>query len=127
MLSLSPPGDDGGTAALESALAAIVLEMLELVSNGRGFQVIPFGDELTTWQAADFLNVPLRYLEEHHERDEILFVEAKRHRRVCSDDLSAYARKRDAKRSEAIRNRCETRKLSHLARTNRGHRLNMPL
>lgn len=101
-LSLALGGDDGRTVMLEPALAESVLDVLELVSNGRGFQVIPLGDELTTRQAADLLNVPLGYLEEILERGEIPFVESDGHRRVRADDLSAYKRKRDAKRSEAL-------------------------
>lgn len=101
-LSLALGGDNGRTVMLEPALAASVLDVLELVSNGRGFQVIPLGDELTTRQAADLLNVPLGYLEEILERGEIPFVESEEHHRVRAEDLSAYKRKRDEKRSEAL-------------------------
>ena len=101
-LSLALGGDNDRTVMLEPALAESVLDVLELVSNGRGFQVIPLGDELTTRQAADFLNVPLGYLEEILERGEIPFAESDGHRRVRADDLSAYKRKRDAKRSKSL-------------------------
>lgn len=101
-LSLALGGDNGRAVMLEPALAASLLDVLELVSNGCGFQVIPLGDELTTRQAADLLNVPLGYLEEILEDGEIPFVESDGHRRVRVDDLSAYKRKRDAKRSDAL-------------------------
>ena len=101
-LSLALGGGNGRTVMLEPALAASVLDVLELVSNGCGFQVIPLGEELTTRQAADLLDVPLGYLEEILDDGEIPFVESDGHRRVRANELSAYKRKRDAKRSDAL-------------------------
>ena len=81
-LSLALSGDDGRTVTLSPALAASVLDVLELVSSGRGFQVIPLDEELTTLQAAHLLNVSQRFLEELLDRGEIPFADSRR-KEVC--------------------------------------------
>lgn len=88
---------------LTPALAASLLEVLDLVSSGCGFQVIPVGTELTTQQAADILDVPREYLVKLLEKGEIPYVKKLRHRRIRANDLFAYKKKRDDHRSEILR------------------------
>jgi len=87
---------------LVPALAASLLEMLRLVSSGRGFRMIPIEAELTTQQAADLLNVSRPFLVKLLEEGEIPFAKTGRHRRVRADDLFAYKERRDAARSKAL-------------------------
>ena len=87
---------------LAPALAASLLEVLRLVSSGRGFRMIPVGSELTTQQAADLLNVSRPFLVKLLEAGDIPFTKTGRHRRVRADDLFAYKEQRDAARSNAL-------------------------
>jgi excisionase family DNA binding protein len=87
---------------LAPALAASLLEMLRLVSSGRGFRMIPVEAELTTQQAADLLNVSRPYLVGLLEEGKIPFVRIGRHRRIRAEHLFAYREKRDATRSRAL-------------------------
>ena len=87
---------------LAPALAASLLELLRLVSSGRGFRMIPVESELTTQQAADLLNVSRPFLVKLLEEGGIPFTKTGRHRRVRADDLLAYKEKRNAERSDAL-------------------------
>ncbi|MCY3995654.1 MAG: helix-turn-helix domain-containing protein [Rhodobacter sp.] len=101
-LSLALEDGKTQTATLMPALVASLLEVLRLVSSGRGFRMIPVGSKLTTQQAADLLNVSRPYLVKLLENDEMPFTKTGRHRRVKAEDLFAYKKKRDARRSEAL-------------------------
>ncbi|SMC82124.1 helix-turn-helix domain-containing protein [Primorskyibacter flagellatus] len=90
------------TVALAPALTAALLEILRLVSSGRGFRMISVEEELTTQQAADLLNVSRPFLVKLLETKEIPFTKTGRHRRVRANDLFAYKEKRDATRSDAL-------------------------
>lgn len=97
--------DDKGRAqpvTLSPALARSFLEVLRLVSSGRGFHLIPLDSQLTTQQAADILNVSRPHLIKLLERNEIDFDRVGRHRRIKASDLMAYKDKRDAKRAKAL-------------------------
>ncbi len=101
-LSLALEDGKTQTVTLMPALVASLLEVLRLVSSGRGFRMIPVGSRLTTRQAADLLNVSRPYLVKLLENDEMPFTRTGRHRRVKAEDLFAYKKKRDARRSEAL-------------------------
>lgn len=87
---------------LSPALAQSFLEVLRLVSSGRGFQLIPLDSQLTTQQAADILNVSRPHLIKVLERGDIQFEHVGRHRRVKASDLLAYKDKRDNERAAAL-------------------------
>ncbi len=87
---------------LSPALAQSFLEVLRLVSSGRGFQLIPLDSQLTTQQAADILNVSRPHLIKLLERHDIAYERVGRHRRIKASDLMAYKEKRDAKRAVAL-------------------------
>ncbi|MDE0347287.1 MAG: helix-turn-helix domain-containing protein [Boseongicola sp.] len=101
-LSLALDGGKAQSVTLTPALAASLLEVLRLVSSGRGFRMIPVESELTTQQAADLLNVSRPFLVKLLEEGDIPFTKTGRHRRVRADDLFAYKEKRDAARSDAL-------------------------
>lgn len=97
--------DDSGNTrpiTLSPALTHSFLELLRLVSSGRGFQLIPLDSQLTTQQAADLLNVSRPHLIKLLERNDIPFDKVGRHRRIKASDLLAYKEQRDAKRAAAL-------------------------
>ena len=101
-LSLALEGGEVHNLTLAPSLAASLLEVLRLVSSGRGFRMIPVGSELTTQQSADLLNVSRPFLVKLLEAGDIPFTKTGRHRRVRADDFLAYKEKRDAARSDAL-------------------------
>ena len=87
---------------LAPALAASLMEVLRLVSSGKGFRMIPVDAELTTQQAADLLNVSRPHLVKLLEDGDIAFHKIGRHRRVKAANLFEYKKKRDSDRSDAL-------------------------
>ena len=87
---------------LMPAIAFTFLQVLRLISRGKGFRVIPFGAALTTQQAADLLNVSRPFLIKLLEAGEIPFTKTGRHRRIRAEDLFAYKDKRDGERADAL-------------------------
>lgn len=87
---------------LSPAIANTFLQILRLISSGKGFKLIPVGAELTTQQAADHLNVSRPFLIKLLEAGDIPFAKTGRHRRIKAEDLFAYKAARDAQRGEAL-------------------------
>jgi len=97
--------DDKGKpqpVTLTPALAQSFLDVLRLVSSGRGFQLIPLESMLTTQQAADILNVSRPYLIKLLERNDIEYSHVGRHRRVKACDLLTYKDRRDSERAKLL-------------------------
>lgn len=101
-ISLAQPTGGTETITLSPALAASFMEVLRLVSTGRGFRMIPVDAELTTQEAADCLNVSRPYLIKLLENGEIPHIKTGRHRKVRASELFAYKQKRDHARSAAL-------------------------
>ena len=101
-LSLAVNDNDVRTVTLLPALTESLLEVLRLISSGRGFRMIPVEAQLTKQQAADLLNVSRPYLVKLLENEKIPFTKTGRHRRVRADDIFAYKDRRDAERSKAL-------------------------
>ena len=83
------------------ATAVMFAQILELLAQGRGVQIIPKEVELSTQQAAAMLNVSRPYLIGLLEADKIPFRRVGRHRRVRFDDLMDYKRQDDLGRRVA--------------------------
>jgi excisionase family DNA binding protein len=103
-VSLALAFNDGETRAitLMPSLTDTLLDILRLISSGRGFRMMPVEAELTTQEAADLLNVSRPYLIKVLEKGDIPFVKVGRHRRIRAEDLFAYKAQRDQDRSEAL-------------------------
>jgi excisionase family DNA binding protein len=101
-ISLAQPTGEAETITLSPSLAASFMEVLRLVSTGRGFRMIPVDAELTTQEAADCLNVSRPYLIKLLESGEIPHIRTGRHRKVRASEFFAYKQKRDGTRSSAL-------------------------
>jgi excisionase family DNA binding protein len=97
--------DDNGKPAeivLAPALSGLLMELLRYIGQGDAVTLVPVSQMLTTQQAADILNVSRPFLVSLLEKGEIDHVTVGRHRRVKAEDLFAYKKARDTKRSEAL-------------------------
>ena len=96
-------GEVGTEDALIIPRATVVMfaQILGLLAQGRGVQIIPKEVELSTQQAADMLNVSRPYLIGLLESGQIPFRKVGRHRRIKFEDLVDYQRQDDLHRRDA--------------------------
>lgn len=96
-------GELGGDDALVVPRQAAVMfaQILGLLANGQGVQVLPDSAMLTTQQAADYLNVSRPYLIKLLEDKQIPFTKVGTHRRIRFEDLREYAGRDDQERRRA--------------------------
>lgn len=67
-----------------------LFNMLKQMANGNAVTVIPTHAELSTQEAANFLNVSRPYLIKLLEQDKIPFTKVGRHRRIKFSDILKY-------------------------------------
>jgi excisionase family DNA binding protein len=89
-------GDDALVVPREATV--LLAQILALLASGEGVQVIPDAAELTTQQAADFLNVSRPFLIGLLEAGEISFRKVGTHRRIRFEDIREYKRRDDLQR-----------------------------
>lgn len=96
-------GELAGDDALVIPRAAMVMfaQILALLASGQGVQIFPDVAELTSQQAADFLNVSRPYLIALLEAGQIPCRMVGSHRRIRFEDLREYRRRDDLKRRKA--------------------------
>jgi excisionase family DNA binding protein len=94
--------DDGRVLTLPVAAARLLEHLLTEMAHGNAVTLIPVHAELTTQEAADYLNVSRPYLIRLLEENAIRFHKVGTHRRVRFQDLKAYKERIDAKREKAM-------------------------
>jgi excisionase family DNA binding protein len=94
-------GDDD-TLVVPRQVAVLLAQVLALLANGQGVQIMPDRAMLTSQQAADTMNVSRPYLIGLLERGEIPYEMVGTHRRIGFADLLDYKRKDDQRRRSAL-------------------------
>lgn len=92
-------GDDALVVPREAAV--LLAQILGYLANGEGVNVMPDSAELTTQQAAEFLNVSRPYLIKLLETEQIPFRRVGTHRRIRFRDLRLYRSRDDMERRQA--------------------------
>jgi excisionase family DNA binding protein len=94
--------EGGEELRLPSAVKTLLIHLLTEMSRGNAVKIIPIHAELTTQEAADYLNVSRPFLVGLLEKGEVKFHKVGTHRRVKFEDLSVYKQKVDAKQDAAM-------------------------
>ena len=92
-------GDDALIVPREAAV--LLSQILGYLANGEGVNVMPDSAELTTQQAAEFLNVSRPYLIKLLESEQIPFRRVGSHRRIRFRDLRLFQSRDDLQRRQA--------------------------
>ena len=90
------------TIELPAGAVKLLVEILEDMASGRAVTIVPQNAELTTQQAADFLNVSRPFLIQLLEEKKIPFRMVGTHRRVRLEDVLRYKEGIDAERRKVL-------------------------
>jgi excisionase family DNA binding protein len=96
--------DTGEHPAVEVPPAALKLigQLLGVMSEGRPVVLMPTEQELTTVEAANFLNVSRPFVIKEMESGRLPHRKVGSHRRISMEDLLAYAQKMRAQQVKAL-------------------------
>lgn len=88
--------------ALPEAAFSLLLSVLKELGHGRGVTVVATDTEVTTQQAADFLNVSRPYFVKLLEESRIPYRTVGPRRRVLVEDLLSYKAREEAERHRGL-------------------------
>lgn len=103
-LRLTIPENEGPgqLVVLPSPVARLLNEILACMARGDAFTLLPVHAELTTNQAADFLNVSRPYVIGLLEQKKIPYRMVGTHRRILLKDLMKYREATEERRNRAL-------------------------
>ncbi len=102
IMRLQMADKNGEILEIPASVAHMLLDMLEQTANGKAITLIPFNAEMTTQQAADFLNVSRPFLIQLLDKKQIPFFKIGTHRRIHFEDVLNYKTAIDNKRKDTL-------------------------
>ena len=103
MVRFAVEGQSAEPISLPGSIFALVVDLLSKLGNGNAVTIVPVEAELTTQQAADYLNVSRPHLVKLLERGSLPFRMVGTHRKVLARDVINYRSKVDGARYKALR------------------------
>jgi excisionase family DNA binding protein len=88
--------------ALPEVVSHLLASILSQMAQGKGITIVANDAELTTQQAAEFLNVSRPHLVTLIDKGELPHRKVGRHRRVLFQDVMNYKRRTQANRLQAL-------------------------
>ena len=88
--------------SIPSTLLPLIAQILERMSVGQAFGLVPRSAEFTTQEAADFLNVSRPYFVRLVDMGALAHRKVGTHRRVKFEDLLRYKQDEEARQREAL-------------------------
>ena len=101
-VQIAKDGKHEETISIPRAAFRLLGDILREMAKGNAFTLIPVQTEMTTQQAAAFLNVSRPFLVEQLEKGMIPYRKIGTHRRVLFKDLMAYKNAIDKNRHKAL-------------------------
>jgi excisionase family DNA binding protein len=96
-------GPAGEEIVLPELMFHLLARVAEVLANGDAVTIVPVGQELTTQQAADLLNVSRQYLIRLLDAGSLPFGRTDGgHRRLRIEDVLAYKETRDREREKGL-------------------------
>lgn len=95
-------GPTGEAIAIPESVFYVLERVAEVMARGDSITVVPVGQELTTQQAADILNVSRQYLVRLLDEGRIPFTKTGKHRRVRIEDVLGFKEQRDRERKTGL-------------------------
>lgn len=95
-------GPAGETIAIPTSVFLVLERVAEVMARGDSVTIVTVGQELTTQQAADILNVSRQYLVRLLDEGRIQFTKTGKHRRVRIEDVLEFKDKRDRERKGGL-------------------------
>ncbi len=95
-------GSEGESIPIPEAAFYIFERVAEVLARGDSITIVPVGQELTTQQAADLLNVSRQYLVRLLNENRIPYSKTGKHRRLKIEHVLAFKDARDKGRNAAL-------------------------
>lgn len=93
---------DGEQVMIPSSVYQVWRQVVHAMASGQTITIVPQQQEMTTQEAADFLNVPQAYLIKLLEQAEIPYTQVDYQQRVNLLYLRKYKEQRDKQRRELL-------------------------
>ncbi len=106
-IMLTSDGEGQPSVAVPPAALKLIGQLLGAMSEGRPVLLVPEKQELTTVEAANFLNVSRPFVIKEIEAGRLPYRMVGRHRRIAFEDLVAYERKMREKQRTALERMAE--------------------
>ncbi|MBD2039610.1 helix-turn-helix domain-containing protein [Microcoleus sp. FACHB-672] len=95
-------GSNGEEVLIPEPVYHLLCDIVHMMASGQAIHLIPQNHEVSTQEAANVLNVSRPYLVKLLEEGEIPHTKVGKHRRIRFEDLMAYKKQRDKKRSQLL-------------------------
>jgi excisionase family DNA binding protein len=95
-------GPSGETISIPDSVFYVLERVAEVLARGDSVTIVPVGQEMTTQQAADLLNVSRQYLVRLLNEGRIPYTKTGKHRRLRIEDVLAFKEQRDRDRNAKL-------------------------